>query len=274
MRFATTTCLLTCLLWACGCARPPDRAPAAAPPAKQPVASKACFLVHDLGRGETVRSPGDACSTRVSPASTFKIPHSLAALDANVLSGPDFLIKYEPGDSVFESWKRDHTLATAMRYSVVWYYQRVATMLGVQREQDYLRRFNYGNRDASSGLTTFWLDGSLQISPDEQAKFLVDLYEDRLPVTPEARNAVRRILIQPEGRVVNAMGERAFAAPWPAGTVLSAKTGSGDHAKWLVGHVQRGDKAWVFVSCVTGDDLDPGSAIDLAAASLRSHGVL
>ena len=236
--------------------------------------SSSCFLLYELGVGEVHRSPSESCGTRVSPASTFKIPHALAALDSGVLAGPNVTFAYNEAPDVPETWKRPHTLATAMRYSVVWYFQRVASMLGPDREREYLAKFDYGNRDASSGLTTFWLDESLKISPDEQERFLVRLYEDALPVSKKAMRIVREILVQPPGVVVNALGEHPFDAPWPEGTVVSAKTGSGDDVRWLVGHVERKGRGWVFVSCIIGADLDPLAAIDLAARSLRAEHVL
>ncbi len=157
---------------------------------------------------------------------------------------------------------------------MVWYFQRVATLLGAQREGIYLARLGCGNQDSSSGLTTFWLDESLRISPEEQERFIVRLYEDALPVTNEAMKTVRDILVQPSGAVVNAAGEHPFDAPWPEGAVVSAKTGTADDVRWLVGHVERERRSWVFVSCVTGGDLDPLAAVNLAAKSLRSAGVL
>jgi beta-lactamase class D len=74
--------------------------------------------------------------------------------------------------------------------------------------------------------------------------------------------------------VVNALGEHPFDAPWPAGTQVSAKTGSANEVRWLVGHVERQGRAWVFVSCVTGPGLDRLAGVDLAATSLRTAGVL
>ena len=87
----------------------------------------------------------------MSPQSTFKIPHALAALDAGVVTGADSAFAYDGSPQSFDAWRRDHTLATAMRYSVVWWFQRVAEKLGATREQDYLQRFAYGNADPSSG---------------------------------------------------------------------------------------------------------------------------
>jgi beta-lactamase class D len=109
---------------------------------------------------------------------------------------------------------------------------------------------------------------------------MLNLYQDKLPVSPKALEQLKAMLVQPAGAVVNSLGEHPFDAPWPAGTVVSAKTGSatdasGKDVRWLIGHVKRGDRAYVFVSCVTGgEDLPGNAAIDLAAKSLRSAKVL
>ena len=220
------------------------------------------------------------CDVRLPPASTFKIAHAIAALDSGVIKGADDVIAYDRSPFEYEAWRRDHTLASAMRYSVVWYFQRVAERLGMSREEFYLRRLRYGNADPSSGLTTFWLGGSLQISPIEQLTFLRRLYSDDLPVGESAMRTTKQILIQPPGMVVNATGEHRFSAPWPPGTQLSAKTGStsfGRHraVRWILGRVERGPRSWIFVSCMTGaDDLDRDAALHLAARALKQAGVI
>jgi beta-lactamase class D len=139
-------------------------------PGAAPVAG-ACFILHEVGVGRIRRAPSSTCGVRVSPQSTFKIPHALAAVDAGVISGVDEKMTYDGRPADFPLWRQDHTLATAMRDSVVWYFQETAKRLGPERERQYLARFNYGNQDSSSGLTSFWLGGSLAISPDEQLRF-------------------------------------------------------------------------------------------------------
>lgn len=273
------SCLLGMVLLASGT---PIARSTRSEPGQQPSAPRAgsCFLLYEVGVGEVRRAPAEACRTRVSPQSTFKIPHALAALDAGVIAGADSNFAYDGTPQSFDAWRRDHTLATAMRFSVVWWFQRVAEKLGVTREQDYLRRLAYGNADPSSGLTTFWLGGSLTISPEEQMQFLLRLFANRLPVSEHAMRTVRAVLVQPLGLVVNAAGEHPFGAAWPRGTVVSAKTGggrdrSGQEVRWLVGHVSRERRSWVFVSCVIGDDKTaPLAAVDLAAEALRRDGVL
>ena len=282
---ASTTRLLSCVVMGLllgsggGVARSTSADATQQPPAAPP-ASGSCFLLHEVGVGEVRRAPAEVCRTRVAPQSTFKIPHALAALDAGVITGADAAFAYDGSPQSFDAWRRDHTLATAMRFSVVWWFQRVAEQLGPTREQDYLKRFAYGNADPSSGLTTFWLGESLAISPDEQAQFLLRLFANQLPVNEHAMRTVRAVLVQPAGLVVNAAGEHAFVGTWPPGTVVSAKTGggrdrSGRQVRWLVGHVSREGRSWVFVSCVIGDDkTTPLAAVDLAAGALRREGVL
>jgi beta-lactamase class D len=272
-----------CTSKAFGCKRSASLAEqqaALAPPGLQAVVNaERCFLLHEVGVGEIVRAPAESCSKRVTPASTFKIAHALAGLDAGVLKGADEVFHYDHSWQPFDAWQRDHTLATAMRYSVVWYFQQLAQQLGPEREAEYLKKLGYGNADASSNLRSFWLYESLQISPEEQERFLLHLYDRTLPVSGEALATVQRILVQPQGLIVNAAGEHPFAQPWPAETVLSAKTGSASRGnaadvQWLLGHVRRGERSWIFVSNVVGQELSALAAIDLAAVSLKSAGVL
>jgi beta-lactamase class D len=238
-----------------------------------------CFLLHEIGVGEIVRAPADACRTRVSPASTFKVPHALAALDAGVIDGPEARIPYDGRALTVPSWRRDHTLRTAMRDSVVWYFQTLAERLGETREREYLQRLDYGNKDSSSGLTTFWLGGSLVISPEEQVRFWQDLYADALPVVKHHLATVREILAQARGQVVNANGAHPFGE-WAPDAVVSAKTGSvtdrtGVEVRWLVGHVARGKRSWIFASLVTGPSgVPPLAAVDQAATALTRARVL
>jgi beta-lactamase class D len=230
-----------------------------------------CFLLHDERTGQTTRGPDEACSTRATPASTFKIPHALAALDAGVVSGIRETFRYDGSEQSFPSWRRDHDLASAMRDSVLWYFRHIAERLGTERDLAYLKAFDYGNQDASGPLTSFWLGDSLKISPLEQLAFLRRFFDGRLPVGQAHARAVREILVQPTGRVVNAAGEHPLAPPWPAGTTVFAKTGRGADGgrpvTWLVGRVVRGDRAWTFVSCMIGDE-KARAAIELAAERL------
>ena len=252
----------------------------AAPGSGDAAGIKSCFLLWKDGVGELRRQPDDACKLPLSPASTFKVPHALAALDAGVVTDPGERMDWDGTGQWAESARRSHTMASAMRNSVVWYFQRIAQRLGMSRETEYLRRFAYGNQDPSSGLTSFWLGESLLVTPDEQLAFWVRLYNNDLPVSEASIDAVKRMLVQPRNAIFDARGEHRFVAPWPSDAVVSAKPGSvvdrsGRGIRWLVGHVSRGKQKFTFVCTVVGPaDIPADSAIDLAGQSLRDAGVL
>jgi len=240
----------------------------------------ACFQLYEAGVGEVRRSPANVCRTRVTPASTFKIPHALIALDSGAISGPGEVMNYTGGSNAPYSARRAQTLGSGIQFPVAWYFQESAKRVGADKEASYLGKLNYGNRDSSSGLTTFWLGGSLQITPDEQMRFLQDFFEGRLPIKAEAVSQVQHLLLQPPGTVVNSVGRHTFLAPWPLGTTVEAKTGGatdadGRKVRWLVGRVNTKGKSYYFVSCVIGGvGLDDNAGIDLAAKGLHEAGVL
>ena len=93
------------------------------------------------------------------------------------------------------------TLDSALHYSVVWYFQEIARRLSELREAESARRFDTGNHDTTSGLTSFWLGGSLAISPEEQERFLIRLFDNSLPVAADAADQVRQGLVQPTGEI-------------------------------------------------------------------------
>jgi beta-lactamase class D len=267
--------LLTLAL-SCACASQSPNAESAS----EAKGTKSCFLLYDLDGDEIRRDPDSGCAERITPASTFKIPHALAALDAGVIHGADDVLRYDGVKVPFPSWGQDHSLQTAMQYSVVWYFQLLADQLGPEREREYLAKFDYGNQDASGRPRGFWLEDSLLVSPEEQAAFLLRFYRDELPVSPEATSTVREILVQSHETIVNATGRHPFAAPWPNDAFVSAKTGSGAYdsglqVRWLVGHVKRHEREWVFVSSIAGFGEVPSlAAIDMAAAALKEESVL
>jgi beta-lactamase class D len=243
-------------------------------------ARRSCFLLYEIGAGQRRREPDAACNLRVTPGSTFMIAHALFALDAGVVATPDESIAYDGAADVPESSRRDHTLASSLRHSVIWYHRRLAERLGAAREQAYLLNVGYGNMDASGDLTRFWSGNTLLVSPDEQQTFLLRLYNDKLPLSATAQAQVRAMLVQPEGNVVNSRGTHGFVGAWPTDAVVSAKTAAttdatGHGVRWIVGHVERGARAFVFVACVVGPEtVGPNAAIDLAAKELRDAGVL
>jgi beta-lactamase class D len=73
-----------------------------------------------------------------SPASTFKIPNTLIALNEGVVT-VDSLINWDKKIREYESWNKDQTLLTAFKSSCVWCYQEFASKIGVEKYKKYLK---------------------------------------------------------------------------------------------------------------------------------------
>jgi beta-lactamase class D len=130
-----------------------------------------------------IASDKDRSGEAMLPASTFKIPNSVIALETGVVGDPDQdVFKWDGVARSIEAWNRDHTLRTAIAASVVPVYQEIARRIGAERMQKYLDLFEYGNRDIGGGIDQFWLTGKLRIDPVQQIDFV-----DRLSRS-EARN--------------------------------------------------------------------------------------
>ncbi len=107
------------------------------------------------------------------PASTFKIPHNLIALELGVVEDPDGeVFKWDGVARSIAAWNKDHTLRTAMQASAVPVYQQIARRIGAERMQAWLKRLDYGNQDISGGIDRFWLTGGLRITANQQIAFL------------------------------------------------------------------------------------------------------
>ena len=106
------------------------------------------------------------------PASTFKIPNSIIALETGVVEDPDKdVFKWDGVTRSIEAWNKDHTLRSAIAVSAVPVYQEIARRIGAERMQKYVDLFDYGNRDIGGGIDQFWLTGNLRIDPDPADRF-------------------------------------------------------------------------------------------------------
>lgn len=236
----------------------------------QPV--EATFVLVNGRTGETARYNPTRAAERFLPASTFKIPHSLIALETGVVSDGDFLIGFDSTrirDGFWTpEWSRDHTLRSAFQNSVYWYYQETARRIGAARMTEYLERFSYGNQSMGGRVDRFWLEGGLRISPDEQVQFIQRMYEGDLGVSDRSLAILKSIMVLEQG---------------PDYT-LSGKTGTFDltptrELAWLVGYVERAGDVWYFALNMEGEEVwerwgEPTARRTLVTEILAELGVL
>ena len=123
-------------------------------PAELPAALKArlapwhaTLVILDPLSGARLDAGDSSPAKRSSPCSTFKIFHALVGLETGVLRDLEHRYEWDGVKHERDELNRDHTLRSAMRDSVVWYFQRLATELGETREKELLAKAGYGNQD-------------------------------------------------------------------------------------------------------------------------------
>jgi len=163
----------------------------------------------------------DRATTAYSPASTFKIPHALFALDAGIIRDEFQIFPWDGVKRPFAPWNRDQNLRSSMQHSVVWLYEKFAQELGEKRELTYLTNINYGNCKPT-GKSPFWIRGHLKISALEQITFLQKLHRNQLPFKIEHQRLVKDVMIVEAD------------ADW----ILRAKTGWTGKLAWWVGWLE------------------------------------
>jgi bla regulator protein blaR1 len=223
-----------------------------------------CFVLYDLNNDSYTRFNPKRCDIRLSPCSTFKIPNSMIGLETGVISDQNHLYKWDGKKRWLDSWNKDHTLKTAISHSVVWYYQRLAEQVGQKRMSEYIKKLQYGNQDISSGLTTFWLGGSLKISAHEQIEFIKRFYKNDLPFTQRSINITKEILILEKNN------EYTFRGKTGSGMVPD-KTSWG----WFVGYVTCDDNAYIFATNIEAQKgANGGAAREITKNILRSMSLI
>jgi beta-lactamase class D len=214
-----------------------------------------CFELYDLNKDQTTYYGQARCAQRFLPASTFKILSSLIALESGAIADENEVIPWDSTQYLYDTWNRDQTLRTAIQESVVWAYQELARRVGTEKMQAYVEAAEYGNADISGRIDSFWLDGALRISADEQIDVLKRLYFDDLPFYTRNIEIVKNILILEETDAYTLRGK--------TGSALRA----GVHVGWFVGYLERGEEVYFF-ACNFGTEDDDVMLVGLEAKAI------
>ncbi len=237
-------------------------APAKAPAKKEVSFTGASIVVFSPNTQEWFFRNRDRAQKDWLPASTFKILHTLIALQSGVVK-KDEVFKWDGTKYRAKSWNKDQTLESAFKHSVVWVYQIIAKRIGKARMQNYIDLCAYGNRNIEGKLDSFWLDGGLRITSRQQIEFLRQLQANTLPFSRAHMQFVKKIMVRNGGRT------------W----LMRAKSGWAQRAKpqygWLVGWIEKGKDVWFFATNVeiqTRDDAK--KRMDLTLQSLREMAII
>ena len=224
-----------------------------------------CTVIVDATSGKTILQQGD-CTGRVTPASTFKVALSVMGYDSGFLRdahNPTLPFKKGYVDWGGDNWKQPTDAVRWLKYSVVWFSQRITHALGEKKLHEYATAFDYGNADFSgdagknNGPDRAWIASSLKISPLEQVAFLTKLVNRKLPVSAHATEMTLKVV---ETTALSdgwsAQGKTGMAYPRKPDYSFDEEHPWG----WFVGWAKKGDRTLVFARLIQDDRKTAGTA--------------
>ena len=208
------------------------------------------------------------CEKGFLPASTFKIPNTIIALETGVAEDENTLFTWDGQKRSMPVWEQDLTLREAFHFSCVPCYQEIARKIGPEHMNEWLAKLNYGKMLVSpENIDVFWLEGESRITPFEQIDFLRRYYFKELPVSERTRNIMKNLM------VIESQDNWA----------LSGKTGwairEGNNTGWFVGYLEKGNEVFFIATCIQPTDnfnMDMFNIIrrQLSMEALRIMGII
>ena len=181
------------------------------------------------------------------PASTFKIPNSIIALETGVVKSDSVVFKWNGEKRSQKTWEQDLTFKKAFQVSCVPCYQEIARKIGLKRMKAYLKKLDYNTMVFNENtLDNFWLEGESKISQIQQIDFLKKLYLSELPISKATAEIMKDIMeIEKTDQYI-----------------LRGKTGWGFNNKtdngWIVGYIEKDKKVYFFAT-----NIEPGENFDM-----------
>jgi len=224
-----------------------------------------CIEIYDLQQTTFIDYNPDRCAERFIPASTFKICNSLIALETKAIPDTSYVFEWDSVQRKISSWNHDQTLTEAFHNSCVPCFQQIARKVGMEKYLQYLKRLHYGNMLTGSAVDSFWLNGDIRISCDEQIEFLKDMYTYQFPLSKRTVDLVKSIMVlekTPDYTLSGKtgwgimQGDTAFSVTTKKNLVNRRNIG------WFVGYVEKGGDVFFFATNIEAPEPLPENFIE------------
>ncbi len=203
-------------------------------------------VIYDINEKNWILSDTESVQLRTLPASTFKIPNLLIALETKTIQSENEISKWIGNADTLKYGYRpeiytDMSIQKAFEVSAGWVFTELAKKIGRKHYQKYLKLSNYGNQNFSQEDVDFWNFGNFAISPLEQVEFLHKLYEYRLPFHKENIDIVKKVMLTEQTH----------------NYIIRAKTGwtrdKNMNTGWWIGFIETKQKNYIFATRLLQD---------------------
>lgn len=187
---------------------------------------KGCFALMENGTAQfTISNLSMYKDSAYAPFNTFFAVPSLIALDRGYIN---------------------HNPSTWVATDSVAYYQALVEKIGRTDLLKTIDSLHYGKGIVSTDLNSFWKDGSLRITADEQLGFIKKLYFNELPFQKRTQDIYKKMILKEDN----------------AGYKLSYITGLDSSTKnttWFVGFVEENKHPYFFVMYTSNKNEQQGN---------------
>ena len=195
------------------------------------------ILIYDLQKNRYYSNNFKWIENAYLPASTFKIPNSIIALETGVVKNDSSVFKWNGEKRNMKIWEQDLIFKDAFQFSCVPCYQEVARTIGAVKMNQYLDTLNYGEMEVTeTNIDLFWLEGNSKITQLQQIDFLKRLYLSQLPISERTEMIIKRMLLIEK--------KESYS--------LSGKTGwsirNGNNNGWFVGYLESNEQVFFFAT--------------------------
>ncbi|MCI9297894.1 MAG: BlaR1 family beta-lactam sensor/signal transducer [Lachnospiraceae bacterium] len=223
------------------------------------------FVLYDLNGDTWKVYDMEQATLRTAPNSTYKIYDALFGLEEGVIAPDNSFMAWDKTDYPFEEWNGNQDLSSAMQSSVNWYFEEIDKRIGSSAIQDYIRKIGYGNEIVNTNLSSYWMQGTLKISPVEQVELLTALHNNQFDFAPENINAVKNSICLSSSENFSSEGKNFYG-----------KTGTGrvngqDVNGWFVGFLETAGNTYFFAANIQAAENATGSKASEISLSVLSY---
>jgi len=225
------------------------------------------IIIYDSKLYRTFEHNSQRNITPFPVASTFKILNSLIALETAVIRDEIVVLTWDGIERSLAVWNRDLNLKEAFQISAVWFYQVLARRIGYNQMTSWVKKVDYGNNNTGNpeDIDQFWLNGKLQITPQQQIQFLSRLHNNDLPFSDRTISIVKDIMIKektPNYTIRSKTGWFGYGNP------------EIKNIGWYVGYVETKDNVYFFATNIDIKQEKDGIArLELTRLCLEDMGV-
>lgn len=196
------------------------------------------FTIFNNQRGDVTVYNMQMDTSRMTPGSIFKVAETLIGIESSRIIDENSKIKEADPDIA------DITLKTAFDQNNNAYFEDLAGNIGIDTMKYWIDSLHYGNM-AVSKITSFWQDGELKISSDEQLGLITRLYFDKLPFQKYAQQTVRDLMLKEDNTL--------YKFSYTRGTSREDDKSIG----WSIGWIEENRHVYLFSCAIQAKEEDP-----------------